>query len=115
MPTISIAKNVLRLVLPELVAAIAKIAAQRVACENIENSIRNQYLPMLETWKGDAGDAYRAEVQNRLLVEINAIKEALGGIRTNCETGQATIENTDKKCVSYSDQLKSTYASIIKW
>lgn len=115
MPTISIAKNLLCLINAEINAAIAKIAAQRAACENIENSIRNQYLPMLETWTGEAGDAYRAEVQSRLLVEINDIKEALGGIRTRCENGQTTIEDTDKKCMAHSEQLKSTYAGIIKW
>lgn len=115
MPAIAIPKGILLVVKPFIVSAIAKIVAQRVVCDQVESNITGQYLPMLDTWQGEAADAFRAEVQSRLLPEINMVKEALGSMRTKCEIGQSTIESTDRKCVSYSDHLQGIYANVIKW
>lgn len=110
-----IARAILKLVVEKLLSAVAEIVAQKRIVEGIINALRGDYLPKLESWQGEAADAFRAEVDNRVMQEINTLLAALGGMQVSVEKGCNCIQDMDKKCVSHGDNLADTYRNIVKW
>lgn len=115
MARIDVPTALLRLAVSALQNALSEIMAQKKIVEGIIDAIRGDYIPKLETWQGEAADAFRAEVNNRVVPEIQELIAALLGIHSGIERGCTCVQDADKKCVTQVNNLGDTYRSIVKW
>ena len=85
---------------------------QAVAAQAIIDEVVSDIIPSLEQWEGDDADAFRTEVNDRLLPQIMALVSTINTMSSRITQAEEIITSTDNQLVSRVDELSDTFRSI---
>lgn len=111
---LKILRALLKLALRILREVISEIVKQTKIVESVGDAIKT-YIPMTSSWQGEAADAFRQEVQTRVLPEIASIIGAMMGISAGIERAATTIQDADTKAVARVEDLASKFRNIYRY
>jgi len=109
----SVMRALLRIARAVLQSVLATIMKQMNIVEGISKEISGRYIPLLDSWQGEDADAFRAEIQQVVLPLIMALVGSILGIQTGINDALTRVDETDKKCTSYVDDLANQFRAII--
>jgi WXG100 family type VII secretion target len=100
-----IARSILEGVLDE-------VAGHKRTVEDVDNSVRSSYVPLVASWIGEDADAFRDDVNTRLLPAIARLIAAILGMSNGIIRAREIIEETDNRCVGLAEDLAGTFKAI---
>lgn len=108
-------RALLKVAMRVLQGVISEITSQMKIVEGISNSIKGSYLPLLSSWQGDSADAFRQEIQSKILPQVVSLGTSILGMNTGIEKAVTTIQETDNKTVAQVEDLASKFRAIYKY
>ena len=112
MPTSNIMKALLKIARAVLEGVLDEIANQGRILEAIEDAIRGNYLPSVSSWIGEDADAFRGEVETRLLPAIVELIAAIFGMSTGVSSAHEIMQTADAQCSGQAENLADVFRNI---
>lgn len=106
-----IAIGLFRALINRILNIVRDILGLRSRAEQIRAELQST-LALTESWQDDAAEAFRNDVTNNLIPQVDRLIALLGGCANGLENACAVVEDTDKKAVCHADDLGEAFRRI---
>lgn len=89
-----------------------EVAGHKRTVEDVDSSVRGNYVPLVSSWIGEDADAFRDEVNARLLPAIAQLINAILGMSNGIVQARDTVEEADNRCVGQAEDLANVFKAI---
>ena len=105
--------SIFNFVIDEVHDVTSRIVSEVNKVQELRDSVESAVNGMVgNTWTGAGANAFHSEVATRLLPEIAALIESIGGFQTNLTKAQDRVVQGDDEACKAIDHLTDLYQQI---